>query len=495
MTVIFSQIIQDFLSREYPDCIKDVFGDNYGFISGEKLLKGWQAIQSSGTEEKVIGLATEWANLMKRAFPQQIAYPQLTKSQLFEQLNLPVLTDAKLVYSENLGPCTINRKGGQLRESNTDDWELISHLTYEIIRILMVEIIWQSREAFNERNIQEMESKNNNELKAKIQNGMTLRLRTRDSLTELLQAGKSGDWLIAKWREERIAKVQIFNWDGSLMLQASFDASKSQRTEEDRLIVGLSGEDARIVKCDPPLKWVGQNPVNYVDDGAVEKRENERQVTAPQLTDEPPPNAPDGWDDFSPQLAEICESVCGEPVRLIYWRVDGEGKQFSTLFRERRRGWYFQMLLIKENGKWSSEHRVLPSFLLLLKPDETAWAKLTKEATTEDWYALDEIFLDTLAFPGSEVLLAGSDLIGEEVADEAMERFGFYVPDEELLPALIFENRRLGMKLVSYFKHPDGFAKENMVQDDKAKQCEVFDSLKETQQRLEQKLFYYTNEA
>ncbi len=50
MTVIFSQIIQDFLSREYPDCIKDVFGDNYGFILGEKLLKVWQAIQSGGTE-------------------------------------------------------------------------------------------------------------------------------------------------------------------------------------------------------------------------------------------------------------------------------------------------------------------------------------------------------------------------------------------------------------------------------------------------------------
>ena len=347
----------------------------------------------------------------------------------------------------------------------------------------------------SDRDIQEMESENNNELKAKIQNGMTLRLRTRDSLTELLQAGKSGDWLIAKWREKKIAKVQIFNWDGSLMIQASFDASKSQRTEKDRLIVGLSSEDARIVQCDPPLKWVGQNPVNYVDDGAVEKQENEPEATAPQVTDEPPPNAPpDGWDDFSPQLAEICESVYGEPVRLIYWRVDGGGKQFSTLFRERRRGWYFQMLLTKENGKWSSEHRVPPSFLLLLKPDETAWAKLTKEATTEDWYALDEIFLDTLAFPGSEVLLAGSDLIGEEVVDEAMERFGFYVPDEELLPALIFENRRLGMKLVSYFKHPDGFAKENMVMDDKAEQCRVFGSLKEAQQRLAQKLSYYTDE-
>jgi hypothetical protein len=73
---------------------------------------------------------------------------------------------------------------------------------------------------------------------------------------------------------------------------------------------------------------------------------------------------------------------------------------------------------------------VLPSFLPLLEPDETIWAKLTRKATTEDWCALDEIFLNTFAFPGSEVILAGANLIGQEVAHEAMKRFGFYVPDE-----------------------------------------------------------------
>ena len=59
-------------------------------------------------------------------------------------------------------------------------------------------------------------------------------------------------------------------------------------------------------------------------------------------------------------------------------------KQFNILFGERRRGWYFQMLLTQNNDKWSSEHRVLPSFLNLLEPDETTWAKLTQLATRED---------------------------------------------------------------------------------------------------------------
>ncbi len=38
------------------------------------------------------------------------------------------------------------------------------------------------------------------------------------------------------------------------MLQVSFDISQSSRTKDNRLIVDLSSEDAKIVKCDPPFK-------------------------------------------------------------------------------------------------------------------------------------------------------------------------------------------------------------------------------------------------
>ena len=76
-----------------------------------------------------------------------------------------------------------------------------------------------------------------------------------------------------------------------------------------------------------------------------------------------------------------------------------------------------------------------------------------------------------------------------------MKKFGFYIPHEDMLPVLLFENSHLKIKFISYFKHPDGFAKENMISDDNTDQCEVIESLLEAQQRLNQKLSYYTNES
>ena len=371
------------------------------------------------------------------------------------------------------------------------------------------------REHFNEKDVLEMErylqELNNNdsdeEEKSNIDNGLTLRLRTKNDLMELLQAGKSGAWKVARGKEKQISRVQIYNWDGSMMLEASHHVSNSyRRSQDNRLIIALN-EDAKIIKCNPPFQWVGQNPVNYVDKTSATAKHNlvkdknieqnsELLVNQTEIK-EPVPHAPEGFAHVSPQLAELCEAVYGEPVRLVHWQMkdDNGQQQFSTLFRECRRGWYFQMLLTQQQGKWSSEHRVLPSFLNLLEPDETVWAELTKSATAKDWYALDEIFLDTLIYPKSRVILAGSDLVGEEVADEAMKNFGFYVPYEDLLPVLLFEAPNLGVRLISYFRHPDEFAKENMVSDRNTDGCEVFDSLAKAQSRLDQKLSYYISEA
>ena len=349
---------------------------------------------------------------------------------------------------------------------------------------------------------------NNNEEKLDKELGLTLRLRTKNDLMELLQAGKSGAWKVAKGKEKQISHVQIFNWDGSMMLVATHDVSNSfRRNEDNRLVVALDSKDAKIIKCDPPFQWVGQNPVNYVNETSATSKndlvegenfaKNSKPVVNKTEFIEPAPHAPEGLAHLSPHLAELCESVYGELVRLIHWQMkDNNGEQqFSTLFRECRRGWYFQMLLTQKEDKWSSSHRVLPSFLNLLEPDETTWAKLTKSATEKDWYALDEIFLDTTIFPSSRVIFAGLDLVGEEVADEAFKNFGFYVPDEDLLPVLLFEVPSFGVSLISYFRHPDGFAKENMVSDRNTDECEVYESLSKAQKRLNQKLSYYLSEA
>ena len=54
---------------------------------------------------------------------------------------------------------------------------------------------------------------------------------------------------------------------------------------------------------------------------------------------------------------------------------------------------------------------------------------------------------------------------------------------------------KIEVRLISYFRHPNGFAKENMVSDRNTDECEVYESITEAQQRLDQKLSYYLSEA
>jgi uncharacterized protein YjbI with pentapeptide repeats len=521
-------------------------------------------------------------------------------------------------------------------------------------------------------------------------NGLTLRIRTKDNLMKLLIAGKSGEWKIGKNKEQEISKVQIFNWDGSLVLEASLDIDNTTRTEDNRLIVGLSSEDARIVKCNPSFQWVGQNPIKYFNEnsqqeseeaedelssesiivecykkgsqlkirvispgydpelnvkfprdlreegarysveileevqgkyysakGKIEKLELEtkleeteasvsileRLLQAAQenielwnewrknnpdlkidlsdadlsganlsdadLSDSNLTNAKllyanltcanlsngnlsnanltganlnganlikadlsnanltgtilenvslvenngdyyliqdnfekekseatksDSVDDFENQVTKICEQVFREPIRLIDWQLNEEENKFNIFFRDLAGNRYFEMLITEnEPDKWSSEHRIYSVFQSLLDQEGT-WMKLTEKATEEDWKALDKLFSMMRYFPESQVMLAGADLIGEEAIDEALERFGFYIPDEDLLPVFLFENKLLNMIFVSYFKHPDKCAGENMVQDNNAHRSEIINSLPEAIDRFIQKLDYYAEE-
>jgi hypothetical protein len=211
--------------------------------------------------------------------------------------------------------------------------------------------------------------------------------------------------------------------------------------------------------------------------------------------DEPPPISPSGMENLTSDVIRICEEAySNELIRLIEWHL-GEEQQINALFRERRRGWYFNLSVSQNSkGKWSTVRKVCPIFLPLLEPDEHLWHELTCSALPEDWYALDKIVRLGLKFPGSQIRWAGQYAIGENVADDAMEQFGVYVPDEELLPVFLFINKQVGLLLVSYFKNPDGFAKENLLSDDNTNECWVIESLLEAQQTLEEKLQYYTEQ-
>ena len=210
---------------------------------------------------------------------------------------------------------------------------------------------------------------------------------------------------------------------------------------------------------------------------------------------EPPPISPTGREDRVSSIIRICEdNYANEPIRLIEWHL-GEENQINCLFRERRRGWYLNSCFSQnKKGEWIAERKICSIFLPLLEPDEQLWHKLTCSALPQDWYALDEIIRLRLKFQGSQIRLAGKYSIGENVADEAMEQFGVYVPDDELLPVFLFVNKQLGLLLVSYFKNPDGFAKENLLCDDNTNECSVIKSLIEAQQTLEEKLQLYTKQ-
>lgn len=143
---------------------------------------------------------------------------------------------------------------------------------------------------------------------------LTLRLRTKDNLMELLLAGKSEAWKIGKNKEQEISKVEIFNWDGSLKLEATFDLSNSSRTEDNRLIVGLSPEDSRIVRCDPPFEWVGQNPVKYFDKNSQDEEEEPSseevtQNTATEFEDKKPSKSHEESQSISVPLEESKEKT------------------------------------------------------------------------------------------------------------------------------------------------------------------------------------------
>lgn len=321
-----------------------------------------------------------------------------------------------------------------------------------------------------------------------MQQDLILRLRTKDNLLDLLQAGKSGAWKVAKEKEDRIKTVQIFNWDGTLVLEASHDEVNSFRTENQRLVVALNSADARITKHEPTLQWSSQNPVSYLDVSGSEEHGRDS-------LEEPLPFGPDAPEEIHQSIADAFSATYGEPVRLVAWNMTEDGTEITGLFRERRRGWYFDVKLSQHDGTWSANYRVLPLFKPLLEADETIWADLTSTATSEDWLALDEIFFTAQLFPDTQVLLAGSDLIGEEAAEEAMEKFGFYVPDQDMLPAFLVNNSRLRIMLMSYFKHTEGFAKENLLTDHNTKSCEVINSLAQAENRLYQKLYYYAEEA
>lgn len=92
-----------------------------------------------------------------------------------------------------------------------------------------------------------------------------LRLRTRENLAQILQEGKSGAWRVAEYKDSQIKNVEVYNWDGTEVVKGIFDAKLSYREPNDKgypkLFVVFTNGSLETVS--PPLKWNGQNSVQY----------------------------------------------------------------------------------------------------------------------------------------------------------------------------------------------------------------------------------------
>lgn len=92
---------------------------------------------------------------------------------------------------------------------------------------------------------------------------LTLQVRTRDNLLELLSKNESGAWVVGKDKVQQITHVQVVNFEGTQMIEGVFDRSASHYVvvnDKDRLVIKFL--DGRIVNCN--VEFNGENPVRYV---------------------------------------------------------------------------------------------------------------------------------------------------------------------------------------------------------------------------------------
>jgi hypothetical protein len=90
---------------------------------------------------------------------------------------------------------------------------------------------------------------------------LTVQVRTRDDLRDLLADGESPAWVIAEDRQQQITHVQIVNFEGSQMVEGIFDRHASTRRGDGRLVLRFL--DGKIINC--RVQFDSQNPVRYIE--------------------------------------------------------------------------------------------------------------------------------------------------------------------------------------------------------------------------------------
>jgi len=91
---------------------------------------------------------------------------------------------------------------------------------------------------------------------------LTVQVRTRDNLLDLLAQGQSPAWIIGKERDREITHVHVVNWDGTQRLEGIYDPA-SYRVQDDPRRLVLKFVDAHIVNCAVDFSQAPQAVVRY----------------------------------------------------------------------------------------------------------------------------------------------------------------------------------------------------------------------------------------
>ena len=328
-------------------------------------------------------------------------------------------------------------------------------------------------------------------------NELTIRVRTKDDLIQLLKEGGSCCWKIAKLRETKLKKIEVYNWDGSLVIKAEYNSHTSRRTDNNRLYLGFS--NAKIKAVNPPLKWHGQNPVNYVEENPNDSKNLTIKVdhrlidqnleelieqvvkkkTQETIVNYPPQRKQENKKEPTRRelLEELLQSNYGEEVKLLDYEINKD--IVKGCFLEKRREWYFSFELnLKKESLGYQPHNFISNM-----SDEALYEIYPRLNEKEKTLILNLIRLSNRY--GGDVLLLSEDEFPEDI-----NQYGF-IPDSDCFPVIIYDNYQTKILGGFYlFNNSNKSLSEQIISNENDNSVKVFDDLQKAFYSLVQNIEY-----